>query len=67
MAIYDPVAAVVACQPDAFVYRQCDMTISTTADARYGKTTFMEDSNGSTRLVVGTGLNTAHLCLKALT
>jgi inosine-uridine nucleoside N-ribohydrolase len=67
MSIYDPVAALVTSQPQSFLYRQCDMTVSTTTDAAYGKTTFKEDSNGSTRLVVGTTLDAAHICLSALT
>lgn len=43
------------------------MSVSITADANYGKATFKEDNNGSTRLVVGTTLDPAHICLSALT
>tara|TARA_R110002051_G_scaffold4386_4_gene23391 strand:- start:8902 stop:9810 length:909 start_codon:yes stop_codon:yes gene_type:complete len=67
MSIYDPVAALVSCQPEAFMYRRCDMAVSTTPDATYGKTTFDENFNGSTRLVVGTILVAADICLDALT
>jgi inosine-uridine nucleoside N-ribohydrolase len=67
MSIYDPTAALIACQPDAFVYQHCDMTVSTVADATYGKTTFKENSTGSTRLVIGTTLNATDICLDALT
>ena len=66
MAIYDPVAALVACQPEAFVYQTCDMIVSTTADAMYGKTTFTPNDNATTRLVVGTAINAANTCLNAL-
>jgi inosine-uridine nucleoside N-ribohydrolase len=66
MAIYDPAAALVACQPEAFAYRSCEMTVSTTPDATYGKTTFRQNSNGSTRLVVGTTVDAAKTCLNAL-
>jgi len=67
MAIYDPNAALVACQPEAFAYRPCDMAVSAAVDATYGKTTFKENGGGSTRLVVGTTLDAAKTCLKALT
>jgi purine nucleosidase len=67
MAIYDPAAALVACQPEAFSYRHCDMAVSTTDDASYGKTTFTQNSEGSTRLVIETTLDTADICLDALT
>ena len=67
MSIYDPVAALVACQPEAFSYRRCDMRVSTTSDESYGKTTFTENSRGSTRLAVGTALNATEICLQALT
>jgi inosine-uridine nucleoside N-ribohydrolase len=66
MAVYDPAAALVAGQQDAFTYRHCDMRVSTTDDATYGKTTFTQNSNGSTRLVVGTTMNVADVCLDAL-
>lgn len=66
MAIYDPAAALVACQPEAFSYRHCDMAVSTTDDATYGKTTFTQNSEGSTRLVIETTLDTADICLDAL-
>lgn len=67
MAIYDPAAALVACKPDAFTYRHCDMRVSTTADATYGQTTFTQNDGGLTRLVVGTTINAADVCLDALT
>jgi inosine-uridine nucleoside N-ribohydrolase len=66
MAIYDPTAAFVACQPKAFAYRHCDMVVSTVTGPTYGKTTFNENSNGSTRLVVGTTLDATKTCLNAL-
>ena len=66
MAIYDPTAALVACQPEAFAYRRCDMIVSTITNPTYGKTTFTENINGSTRLVVGTTLDATETCLNAL-
>jgi inosine-uridine nucleoside N-ribohydrolase len=66
MAIYDPNAALVACQPEAFEYKSCDMSVSTNAGVTYGKTTFKENNNGSTRLVVGTTLDATKNCLNAL-
>ena len=66
MAIFDPVAALVACQSEAFTYRHCDMNVSTVIDATYGKTTFNQNNNGSTRLVVKTKLDAATICLDAL-
>lgn len=67
MAIYDPAAALVICKPDVFAYRHCDMSVSTTADATYGKTTFTQNDDGLTRLVVGTTMNVTDACLDALT
>jgi inosine-uridine nucleoside N-ribohydrolase len=66
MPIYDPNAALVACQPGAFAYRRCDMIVSTITGPTYGKTTFNENINGSTRLVVGTTLDATKTCLNAL-
>jgi inosine-uridine nucleoside N-ribohydrolase len=66
MAIYDPVAALVACQPHAFIYENCDMDVSTIANETYGKTTFTPNNNGSTRRVVGTTLDAVNACLSAL-
>lgn len=66
MAIYDPVAALIACQPTTCAYKPCDMTVSTANDATYGKTTFTENTSGSTRLVTGTTLDAAKTCLNAL-
>lgn len=66
MAIYDPIAALVACQPKDFTFKSCDMIVSTANGAAYGKTTFKEDTNGSTRLVVATTLNASNTCLNAL-
>ena len=66
MSIYDPLAALVASIPDAFEYRTCDMAVSTIPDMTYGNTTFTENTNGSTRLVVGTTLDAAQICLNAL-
>jgi len=67
MSIYDPLAALVASQPDAFEYRQCDMSVSVALNATQGQTTFKHTTNGSTRLVVGTTLEAAEICLDALT
>jgi inosine-uridine nucleoside N-ribohydrolase len=67
MSIYDPVAALVACTAEAFVYRPCNMTVSTSRDATYGKTTFKQTEIGSSRLVVGTAIDAAKICLDALT
>ena len=66
MAIYDPIAALVACEQEAFTYRHCDMSVSTLTDASYGKTTFTPNNDGSTRLVVKTKLDAATSCLEAL-
>jgi inosine-uridine nucleoside N-ribohydrolase len=66
MAIYDPNAALVACQPEAFAYRSCDMIVSTVTGPTYGKTTFNENINGSTRLIMGTTLDATKTCLNAL-
>lgn len=66
MAIYDPVAALVACQPEAFAFERCDMSVSTTADETYGKTTFKQNETGSTRRVVGTTLDAVKACLDSL-
>jgi inosine-uridine nucleoside N-ribohydrolase len=66
MAIYDPNAALVACQPEAFTYRPYDMIVSTVTGPTYGKTTFNENINGSTRLIVGTTLDATKTCLNAL-
>jgi purine nucleosidase len=66
MAIYDPNAALIACQPEAFAYRRCDMIVSTIPGSTYGKTTFTENINGSTRLVVGTTMDATKTCLNAL-
>jgi inosine-uridine nucleoside N-ribohydrolase len=66
MAIYDPIAALVAMQPDAFEYRRCAMTVSVTPDATYGKTTFGASTEGQTRLVVGPSADAMQTCLAAL-
>ena len=66
MAIYDPVAALAAGQPEAFEFQRCSMTVSVHLDASYGKTHFEKTSSGSTRIAVGTTANAAQICLKAL-
>jgi inosine-uridine nucleoside N-ribohydrolase len=66
MAIYDPAAALIACQPEDFSYRSCDMAVSTSDGASYGKTTFTDTTDGSTRLVMTTTLDAAKICLNSL-
>jgi len=66
MAIYDPVAALAAHQPEAFEFRRCAMGVSTVPGATYGKTSFNEISSGSTRLAVRVTADVAQICLEAL-
>ncbi|WP_299948696.1 nucleoside hydrolase [uncultured Ruegeria sp.] len=67
MLIYDPVAALAIGKPQVFEFLQCSMTVSVTPDETYGKSTFTQFNNGTTRLAVGTTTNVAQICLNALT
>jgi hypothetical protein len=42
------------------------MIVSTVTGPTYGKTTFNENINGSTRVIVGTTLDATKTCLNAL-
>ncbi|MBT0957042.1 nucleoside hydrolase [Alphaproteobacteria bacterium KMM 3653] len=66
MGIYDPLAALVAVQPEGFAFAPCDMAVSTRIDASYGKTTFTPRAESRTRLVTGANFDPVPACLNAL-
>ena len=66
MSIYDPVAALMLCQPASFDYQPCAMTVSVTPDPSYGQTTFDRAGDGPVRLAVKARAHSAQTCLAAL-
>jgi len=66
MTIYDPVAALVAIDPESFDFEPQKLEVSTTPGETYGATRFLPLVDGRTRLVVRPGPDTAKICLGAL-
>lgn len=68
MAIYDPVAALLAARPDRFGVMRCRLSVVTDATDRHGATDFTPDAQGPVRLALPgpDPAALARLCLGAL-
>lgn len=66
MAIYDPLAALVAARPSGFGVTPGDIQVDTTPGESYGQTRFVPRADSRTRLVVAPPQGAAKQCLEAL-
>ncbi|WP_298958020.1 nucleoside hydrolase [uncultured Roseibium sp.] len=66
MAIYDPLAALAAAQPDCIGFSPCAVEVSTKSDESYGATNVSHVAASKVRLATTAGTDLARLCLSAL-
>jgi len=66
MAIYDPVAALAAVQPELFRFEPVAMDVSTAPGEHYGATRFRLIAGGPVRLAIRVTPDAAAICLGAL-